>query len=291
MVATSATQSKAHLRCGNIDAYCAAANLARLYSAGGDIATSVCPAWTPDCEKRLLVALIDAAQRYRDYVRLLRSRSLDLTFAGRFDNTGNVSANDIKEFIDQRLALLTKRCDLSTMECVRAETYLFADVDQAVRQYPNCSVKSAVADCRAVKQANMARVDFASSKFVSKVLSKYGWLTAGAWGRSTEDNFWLLVQHADADLKLQRRALGALKRAKPSISFIHLAYLEDRVRVHEGRRQLYGTQGRCLTENGRPFWRPDPIEDEPQLNRRRKAIGMQPMAVHTQEGIQACKQL
>jgi hypothetical protein len=51
--------------------------------------------------------------------------------------------------------------------------------------------------------------------------------------------------------------------------------LEDRVRMFEGRPQLYGTQLEPDDE-GRP--RPYPIEDPEGVDERRRAVGLEPLA-------------
>lgn len=48
--------------------------------------------------------------------------------------------------------------------------------------------------------------------------------------------------------------------------------LEDRVRIKEGKPQLYGSQ---LSGNPLCF---DPIEDEAHVDERRRSIGLEPLA-------------
>ena len=87
---------------------------------------------------------------------------------------------------------------------------------------------------------------------------------------------WLLAQHADRDLDLQRAFLDALRGAvgEGEAAPANLAYLEDRVRVADGRPQLYGTQ---FTVTEREFG-PCPIEDPQRLDERRAAVGLEPFA-------------
>jgi hypothetical protein len=60
-------------------------------------------------------------------------------------------------------------------------------------------------------------------------------------------------------------------QAEPS----HLALLTDRVRVAEGRPQVYGTQY-CRAEAGE--FGPFPIEDPEYVDARREEVGMEPFA-------------
>jgi len=85
-------------------------------------------------------------------------------------------------------------------------------------------------------------------------------------------------QHADRDPELQRTFLEALRGAVADgeASPGNLAYLEDRVRVADGRPQLYGTQ--FTVTNGE--LRPSPIEDPQRLDERRAEAGLDPFAVY-----------
>ena len=58
------------------------------------------------------------------------------------------------------------------------------------------------------------------------------------------DAAWLMAQHAIHDPEFQRECLGLLEAAvwQGEASPRNLAYLTDRVLVHEGRPQRYGTQ-------------------------------------------------
>ncbi|MEZ7126716.1 DUF6624 domain-containing protein [Nonomuraea sp. AD125B] len=55
----------------------------------------------------------------------------------------------------------------------------------------------------------------------------------------------------------------------------HLAYLVDRVRVGEGRPQVYGTQYRQTAEGG---FGPHPVEDPGHPDERRAEVGIEPHA-------------
>lgn len=83
---------------------------------------------------------------------------------------------------------------------------------------------------------------------------------------------FLVLQHADTGT--QRKYLPLLRdavRRKDALGS-HLAMLEDRVRVADGKPQLYGTQ-----LGGAPL-RFDPIEDEAHVDERRAGVGLPPMA-------------
>jgi hypothetical protein len=87
---------------------------------------------------------------------------------------------------------------------------------------------------------------------------------------------WLLVQHADADPAFQRLCLNLLTAAVAAgeASRVDQAYLTDRVLLHEGEQQEYGTQ---LTRQGGK-WVPRNLRDPDGVEERRAAVGMAPLA-------------
>lgn len=79
---------------------------------------------------------------------------------------------------------------------------------------------------------------------LKEIINEYGWPGISLVGEDGSNAAWLLVQHSDHDLEFQKQALELLKQAveKEDASKRNLAYLIDRVRVHSGQPQLFGTQ-------------------------------------------------
>jgi hypothetical protein len=103
-----------------------------------------------------------------------------------------------------------------------------------------------------------------------------GWPGRPLVGEDGAKAAWLLAQHADGRPDLQRRFLDLLRAAVATgnAAGFELAYLEDRVRVADGRPQLYGTQFQGRGEDLAPH----PIEDPDHLDQRRAAAGLPPFA-------------
>jgi len=121
----------------------------------------------------------------------------------------------------------------------------------------------------------LKEVDEGNTKWLKGVVEKHGWPTNTLAGKDGASAAWLLVQHADADPKFQRRCLDLMaKLPKDEVSQPNLAYLTDRVLLAEGKKQLYGTQ--FTSVDGK--WKPRPIEDEANVDQRRAAAGLQPLA-------------
>ena len=104
------------------------------------------------------------------------------------------------------------------------------------------------------------------------VLDRFGLPTRSMVGPAGSDAAMLIVQHS---WPLQERVL-ALAHAAPvgQISPEKLGMLEDRVFVHQGRAQRFGTQ---VTLGPDGLFRFAPIADTRRLDARRSAAGMPPL--------------
>jgi hypothetical protein len=109
---------------------------------------------------------------------------------------------------------------------------------------------------------------------MEEILDEHGWPGWSLVGEEAATAAWVLIQHADVDLDLQRRGLAMLEAAVEAddASAGDLAYLIDRVRVAEGLPQLYGTQLQVDAEG--EIEPRTPIEDPATLDERRVAAGL-----------------
>jgi len=141
--------------------------------------------------------------------------------------------------------------------------------DQAARE----SFGSKLSDSLYVRE--LMRLDSALAARMDTILDRFGLPTRAMVGPSGSDAAMLVIQH---NWPLQERAL-ALARALPpgQISLEKMAMLEDRILVHQGKRQRYGTQFRIGPDGISRF---DPVADAPGLAARRAAVGMPPMDLY-----------
>lgn len=122
---------------------------------------------------------------------------------------------------------------------------------------------------------HMLEVDTQNSMWLDEMIEQHGWPTRSLVGEEAAQAAFLIVQHSPA-LEFQKKCLQLLEQAvqENEADPISLAYLTDRIRISEGKPQRYGTQGQTSPDGSiTPF----PIEDEEQVDERRKAIGLEPV--------------
>ncbi|GGU49622.1 hypothetical protein GCM10010211_12260 [Streptomyces albospinus] len=112
---------------------------------------------------------------------------------------------------------------------------------------------------------------------LDEIMDRYGWPTAELVGAEAARSAWLLAQHADRRLEVQRRALRLMERAVAAGTAgpRELAFLRDRTLVNEGRRQVYGTQIAGVRDGAPVPW---PCEDPERMDERRAEVGIPPFA-------------
>jgi hypothetical protein len=114
------------------------------------------------------------------------------------------------------------------------------------------------------------------------LLEQHGhWPTAEEVGEEAVLGAWLVAQHADRQLDVQRLALRLLEQAVEDGSAgpqgpARLAFLHDRLNVNAGLPQRYGTQIQGIAPDGSPI--PWPVEDEEKLDVQRARAGIPPFA-------------
>jgi len=116
--------------------------------------------------------------------------------------------------------------------------------------------------------------DSADIEVVTQILDTYGWLSESKTSKTANSALFSVIQHAK--LNLQTKYIEILKEAveKGNAKPIQYAYLLDRVNMREGKLQIYGSQ-LSVSSNGNQYF--FPIKDEPNVNRRRKKIGLPPL--------------
>ncbi len=110
-----------------------------------------------------------------------------------------------------------------------------------------------------------------------ELIELYGWPADPVAGQDGAEAAWLIAQHAVGEPDFQRYVLALLRAcaAENRVPAWHAAYLEDRIAMHEGRPQRYGTQWVQDPTDGR--YRPWSLADAGRVNGLRGEVGLKPM--------------
>ena len=172
---------------------------------------------------------------------------------------------------------------------IEREEYMPDDPKDAFKAIADEIIKMSEVDQKMRKSGQWdSSVDVENTRRMKEIIEQIEWPTRSKVGRHASDMAWLLVQHADHDHEFQKMCLALMKaQSAGDVKTGNIAYLEDRVRVGEGRPQLYGTQ--FYADEAGNFG-PRPIEDPDNVDERRKAVGLQPLSEYARDVEQFYKQ-
>lgn len=122
---------------------------------------------------------------------------------------------------------------------------------------------------------NIKKLQKKNQIVVEKILNKYGWLSKREIGHKAYQAIWLVIQHTDEKdiIKYYNEVEKAFKEG--IISKVDYAMFYDRFLLVQGKKQIYGTQF-IYDENIKKYVL-DKVEDFPNLDKRRKDIGLPPV--------------
>lgn len=128
-------------------------------------------------------------------------------------------------------------------------------------------------DHDSTQRARLVATDATNLSRLKSIVAQFGFPTRKMVGSDGVQAAWLLTQHADTDVAFQTRVLSILKaRSESDIRPGDIAMLEDRIRVHEGKPQRYGSNFDLKT------LQPTPIDDPEHVDERRAQVHLMPMA-------------
>jgi hypothetical protein len=109
---------------------------------------------------------------------------------------------------------------------------------------------------------------------VRNIIDTYGWLGPDEVGKQGAQTIFLVIQHADSLTQVTYFPLMQEAVTKGKARPRDLALLEDRILTNQGKEQVYGSQLRTNEAGKYEFF---PIRDEINVNKRRAAVGLQPL--------------
>lgn len=126
----------------------------------------------------------------------------------------------------------------------------------------------------------MAEVHQRNGQRLGEIMAQHGWPCQKLVGADGAEAAWLILQHDIANPQLQRRCLPLLEdaAARGSVPAWQMAMLTDRIRVLEGRPQIYGTQFDWDENNEMS---PCPVENPERVDELRRSVGLMPLAKDT----------
>ena len=120
----------------------------------------------------------------------------------------------------------------------------------------------------AVHKRNAARL--------REIIAQHGWPTNSLVGKDGGEAAWLIAQHAIGEPAFMRSCLEHVRTAiacSEAPAWM-AAMLEDRIRMYEGKPQVYGTQ---LESDPEGRLRPYLIENSEAVDERRATVGLEPL--------------
>ena len=160
-------------------------------------------------------------------------------------------------------------------EELKKELLAMREQDQKFRDNAAFSINPTEAELAILKQQDA--IDRANMARLEEIVQKYGWPGIKQVGEQASSAAFLIIQHAG--LEEQRRYFPTLKAAvaQKNARADQAAMLEDRILLREGKNQVYGTQLRSGPDTGGKLVL-HPIDDERNVDARRAAVGLMPLA-------------
>lgn len=121
----------------------------------------------------------------------------------------------------------------------------------------------------------VAQQDSMNELEVIQILEEKGWPGKSEVGGKANTTIWLVIQHAP--IEIQEKYLPLLKASvlKGESQGSHLAMLEDRIQMRNGKPQTYGSQITMDSETGKQVVYE--IAEPEYVNQRRREVGLGPI--------------
>jgi hypothetical protein len=155
---------------------------------------------------------------------------------------------------------------------LQVELLVMEKADQDARN--QCTNGTADEQIRCLAEISKT-IDEPNTQRLTQIFDEFGFPDTTKVGKDGMQAFMVLLQHAPSD-SLRVRSLKPITKAFKNKEMPPMAYANfvDRLRLHQGKKQLYGTGFEL--KNGRMEL--SPTEDVRNLEKRRAKIGLPPMS-------------
>lgn len=212
---------------------------------------------------------------------------LDLAIDNGYENIAHIKIDsDLKALHDKKewkvtIDKLQKRMDILSANYdkpLQKELLEIYTEDQGIRGDFMKIYKDPNSDKKKIDSIGklMRKKDSINLIKVIKILDEKGWVGKDVVGAQANQTLFLVIQHSD--LKYQQKYLPMMREAvkKGNANPGNLAYLEDRVALREGRRQIYGSQSSKNKMTNKLHI--SPMIDPDNVDKRRAEVGLGTMA-------------
>lgn len=121
----------------------------------------------------------------------------------------------------------------------------------------------------------MINTDKENEKAITEILESRGWPGINEVGGRANAAVWLVIQHAPPETQEEYLPLLRQSVLDGNSTPRHLAMLEDRLRLAQGKKQIYGSQ---VESNDSGGWALSPLMKPEEVDQRRAEVGLGPLA-------------
>jgi|SRR5207302_351971 len=171
------------------------------------------------------------------------------------------------------LLLAAAACRTLNPDSLRDELLAMNKADQDLRQRWLKDQKDPAIN------AEMRVLDAQHVKRLRQIVKRYGWPGKSLVGMKASSGAWTIVQHGGSDFLHEMLPVMEEAAKKGELSYGLVATSVDRVRIADGKKQLYGTQFDTSGSKCEPL----PVEDPEHLDQRRDAAGLGSIATYTEQ--------
>ena len=157
-------------------------------------------------------------------------------------------------------------------ETLRLELLALGDEDHRVRQE-----LLAANQLGGPYHPRMEAVHTRNAARLREIIAQYGWPAEDLVGDDGARAAWLIAQHAVGEPAFMKQALELVRACaeQKRCPGWHAAYLEDRIALHEGRPQRFGSQ--WIDEPRDGLARPWMLADPEHVDQLRASVGLEPL--------------